>query len=95
MNSIVQNDFDKLLQEIDKKIKEMESRLNARLDNQDLQIRPFANLIMEAQKVTALKKLSHSAITNNPHIEKFVIPTEKKILVSVKTVDVMRKPKKR
>lgn len=91
---MAEDKFDLILQRIDKLTAEIK-QVNDRLDNQDLRIRPFSNLLMEAQKVTELKGFSHSAVTNSPNTDKFVIPTKKKILVSLDSVDVMSKPKRR
>jgi len=40
--------------------------VDERLDRQESRLRPFADLLAEAKKVTDLKNLSHSTISNNP-----------------------------
>ena len=86
--------FDELLKRIDQMTNEMK-KLNERFDYQDLRLRPLTDLIIEAKKVTDLKNLSHSTISNNPNMDKFVVKGKKKILISLDSIEVLNHRKRK
>ena len=69
--------------------------VDERLDRQESRLRPFADLLAEAKKVTDLKNLSHSTISNNPNMDKFVVKGKKKILISLDSIEVLNHRKRK
>jgi hypothetical protein len=69
--------------------------LTEKVEAYERRIAPLSDLVVKAEDITKTKGLSNNAVSANGNLEKYVVPTKRKVLLSLESVQVLGHRKRR